>query len=216
MDSSRNGLLSTLLMTLPLIVVPAIALLRPPGQGAGVSTSPLDASDSSDDDFLSDLTDLETALNDPQKDKAKQSSEDTSEFDGLFEEAGEEASDANRTQNDERNQGAAPARPHGESNPFVPFEPDDRDGTPSDPDLDETPGGGAEGIVNHLNSNGALRTMWFDAGPKSPVGFAAFFRGKTDLVRFRFEAVGQTREECARSVLDQVRRWQAKESAGGQ
>jgi hypothetical protein len=47
MESSRSGLLSTLLMTLPLIVVPAIALLRPPGQMASVSTTPLEATDDS-------------------------------------------------------------------------------------------------------------------------------------------------------------------------
>lgn len=57
MDSSRSGLLSTILMTLPLIVVPAVALLRPPGQ-TGVSTVDLAASESEselDDSFFDDF-----------------------------------------------------------------------------------------------------------------------------------------------------------------
>jgi hypothetical protein len=54
--------------------------------------------------------------------------------------------------------------------------------------------------------------MWFEAGPKTPVGFAAFFRGETELTRIRFEAVGQSREECAKSVLNQVRQWQAEQA----
>ena len=69
----------------------------------------------------------------------------------------------------------------------------------------------AEKIVEQLNMHGALRTMWFEAGAKSPVGFAVFFRGQTDLVRIRFEAVGQTREECANSVLSQVMEWKAEQ-----
>lgn len=55
MDSSRSGLLSTLIMTVPLIVVPAIALLRPAIQSPGFSTSPLSASSDDDDDLLSEF-----------------------------------------------------------------------------------------------------------------------------------------------------------------
>jgi hypothetical protein len=32
------------------------------------------------------------------------------------------------------------------------------------------------------------------------------------LTRIRFEAVGQSREECARNVLNQVRQWQAEQA----
>ena len=51
MDSSRSGLLSTLIMTVPLIVVPAIALLRPASPNPGLTTSALEAS--AEDDFFS-------------------------------------------------------------------------------------------------------------------------------------------------------------------
>ncbi|MCA9057499.1 MAG: hypothetical protein KDA85_03335 [Planctomycetaceae bacterium] len=57
MESSRSGLLSTLIMTVPLIVVPAIALLRPSLPTAGVSTQGLDAS-TDDADFLEELGEL--------------------------------------------------------------------------------------------------------------------------------------------------------------
>lgn len=49
MDSSRSGLLSTLLMTLPLIIVPAIALLRPAGGPSGVSQTIVRGSESPGD-----------------------------------------------------------------------------------------------------------------------------------------------------------------------
>ena len=213
MDSSRSGLLSTLLMTLPLIVVPAIALLRPPGQAAGVSTSPLDASDSSDDDFLSDLMELEAGLDDAPEFIGKPSSQSSTEFDGLFEETEDETPDAGTTKADDRNHRPNGTKPAGEPNPFMPFEPGENDRSAVDPRTVQRSPGTADEIVEYLNSHGALKTMWFEAGPKSPVGFATFFRGQTELMRIRFEAVGQTREECARNVFDQVTQWQAKESA---
>lgn len=55
MDSSRSGLLSTLIMTVPLIVVPAIALLRPAVPSSGVSTTALDAAAESPDDLFSEF-----------------------------------------------------------------------------------------------------------------------------------------------------------------
>jgi hypothetical protein len=208
MDSSRSGLLSTLLMTLPLIVVPAIALLRPPGPVSGVSTTPLDASDASVDEFLSDS---EMFGDDAQKTSEKPSSRNHDEFDGIFEEqdADVSGSGGKATRSDRTNS-------HGESNPFLPVEPLKHDQPTIDPEQDEVPDGTAETIVETLNSQGALKTMWFEAGPKSPVGLAAFFRGQTELVRIRFEAVGQTREECARNVLDQVTKWQSEAAAGRQ
>ncbi|HCP13336.1 MAG TPA: hypothetical protein DIT89_13465, partial [Planctomycetaceae bacterium] len=64
MDSSRSGLLSTLLMTLPLIIVPSIALLRPAGGPAGVAQTVAQGAqtpDDSPDDFFDGL---DTSLDD--------------------------------------------------------------------------------------------------------------------------------------------------------
>ncbi len=57
MDSSRSGLLSTLIMTIPLIVVPALALLRPPAPDSGPSATRLDAS-SPDEDFFDEFAEI--------------------------------------------------------------------------------------------------------------------------------------------------------------
>jgi hypothetical protein len=215
MDSSRSGLLSTLMMTLPLIVVPAIALLRPPGHAAGVSSTELDASESlEDDDFLRDsLKELSSdfAEADPET-KNSAGSRKPDDVDSLFAEEMEES------ESSEPARAAASRRTKSldeDSDPFMSeSNPEDAGSTgdsSSDAAEDETLS--AEKIVEHLNAQGALRTMWFEAGANSPVGLAVFFRGQTELMRIRFESVGQTRDECARNVLSQVTQWQAEQDA---
>lgn len=209
MDSSRNSLLSTLLMTLPLIVVPAIALLRPPGN-AGMASVPLAAAPE-EDSFLSSFEDLDLQGADPSAaDSATKKS--GSDVDWFFEESESESSgQTNRSADSQR-------KPMDSQSPFREGDSDeDEKSAPDDepePQESETPATedaqfSAEAMVEQLNALGAIRTIWFDAGARSPVGFAAFFRGSNDETRIRFEAVGQTREECARNVLNQVTRWQA-------
>ena len=214
MDSSRSGLLSTLLMTLPLIVVPAIALLRPPGQLPGVSTTSLDASDGADapdpdDDLLSDFSDLETGLHDRPKSREKSVGIDP-EFDDIFAEETKKPNGSTRHQKPQEKQSSGKSKRREEVDPFMTPDSLSTEIDPADEAPPEITGRSAEQIVEQLNAQGALRTMWFEAGPKSPVGFAVFFRGSTELMRYRFEAVGQTRDQCARSVLEQVSRWQAE------
>lgn len=200
MESSRNSLISTLLMTLPLIVVPAIALLRPPTQSMGVSTSRLDANESDKDEFMDEFEIQELDLEAIGKSTEKPSQDLSTEFGGLFEEV-------------ETKEAPERVRPPNRSDSFDPFAA--RDDSPPNDETVSVPESSTstEQIVEQLNIQGALRTMWFEAGQKSPVGFAAFFRGQTELMRIRFEAVGQSREECARNVLDQVNRWQAAQAA---
>jgi hypothetical protein len=263
MDSSRNGLLSTLLMTLPLIAVPAIALLRPPGQQPGVSTNPLEAGEDSEEDWLSeDINKEDTAANDdalPFEDNAPKEKKGRSkkkaaepDFDDIFE-------------NDRAGKGSQPkpGRPMREEeapavesflddtdadtedddgtlkDPFIDHdEPlpkkgrgetskrgrssaermDDEKGLPADDGFEELPsttdtepakkGPRADEVVEQLTARGAVRTKWFEAGDRYPVGLAVYFRGRNDDERIRFEAVGQTREECAADVLKQVEEWQ--------
>lgn len=209
MESSRSGLLSTLLMTLPLIVVPAIALLRPPGQTASVSTKPLEATDDSEEDLLDEFDIVESESESRRTRAGRKSDGASDEFDELFKDS-PSVSDSRSSETD-RTSGhdSAEAFDGDLSNPFDLEESSDDSLTDR-----ETPRttGGAERIVEELNVNGALRTMWFEAGSKTPVGFAAFFRGQTELTRIRFEAVGQSREECARNVLNQVRQWQSEQA----
>jgi len=221
MDSSRSGLLSTLLMTLPLIVVPAIALLRPPGPTVGVSTSSLDAAPLLEDDLPGEFQVADESFESDRKSSGRATVDDDG-FGGLFAEPG-----GGRTK---KPQSGKPTKPRSNQsvNPFDGPLLDDPDlegleGLTSDeltePDADDSeegfrvvPSSSAESIVEQLTVQGALRTMWFEAGDKSPVGFAAFFRGETDLMRIRFEAVGESREACARNVLEQVTRWQAEQA----
>ena len=210
MESSRSGLLSTLLMTLPLIVVPAMALLRPPGQMPSVSTMPLEATDDSEEELLEEF-DLVESDSGPRKGRATQDPDSTGdEFEELFAEPDSE--DDSDSANVGRSKKAIKTETLDKelSNPF------DLEESPDTPRAEEQSvetTGGTDRIVEELNVQGALRTMWFEAGPKTPVGFAVFFRGQTELTRIRFEAVGQSREECARNVLNQVRQWQAEQAA---
>ncbi len=210
MESSRSGLLSTLLMTLPLIVVPAIALLRPPGQMPSVSTRPLEATDDSEEELLDEF-DLVESESPPRKTRADRGAGSASdEFDELFTESTSESNSRSADADPPLKRDSPEAIDKDLSNPF------DLEESPDDSLTElQTPKttGGAERIVEELNVQGALRTMWFEAGSKTPVGFAAFFRGQTELTRIRFEAVGQSREECARNVLNQVRQWQAEQAA---
>lgn len=210
MESSRSGLLSTLLMTLPLIVVPAIALLRPPGQTSSVSTTPLEATDDSEEVLLEEF-DLVESDAEPRKSRAVHESDSAGdEFEELFAESPADGDLKSENRGLKRAKDSSAAFHRELSNPF------DLEESPETTAADEQTigtSGGAERIVEELNVEGALRTMWFEAGPRTPVGFAAFFRGQTELTRIRFEAVGQTREECARNVLNQVRQWQAEQAA---
>ena len=222
MDSSRSGLLSTLLMTLPLIVVPAVALLRPPGQ-VGVSTVDLEASDGSTDDSLFDgFPDLESDSAGAVRTESSANSDSrlmnrddpgSNPEDSIFQEL-------NPAENEASSDAAPGNSPPGRANkdPFLPEaappsapsieqrgtkEVERQSGSDPDPAKPD-----AAQLVEQLNAMGALKTMWFEAGDKTPVGLAVFFRGPEELTRFRFEAVGESREACARDVLEQVTRWQ--------
>jgi hypothetical protein len=225
MDSSRSGLLSTILMTLPLIVVPAVALLRPPGQ-AGVSTVDLAASENEselDDSFFDDFDDDPAGAFKKEHSGHSATSKDhrhheddgdtlgtateSDIFDDLKtsapevrEDSSEHASPLRRTQID-------PFMDTRASQVRVPKS----NGTPeADPasKFPEDAKHGAGEIVGRLNALGALKAVWFDAGEKTPVGLAVFFRGSKENTRIRFESVGQSRDACAQDVLTQVERWQ--------
>jgi hypothetical protein len=209
MESSRSGLLSTLLMTLPLIVVPAMALLRPPGRMPSVSTTPLEATDGSAEELLDEF-DIVESESEPRKTRPDRETDGASEeFDELFEESPSAGNSRSADADRPLKRDSTEAFDKDLSNPFDLEE--SSDDSLTGPQTPKT-AGGAERIVEELNVNGALRTMWFEAGSKTPVGFAAFFRGQTELTRIRFEAVGQSREECARNVLNQVRQWQAEQT----
>jgi hypothetical protein len=222
MDSSRSGLLSTFLMTLPLIIVPAIALLRPPGQTSGISDTVAQSAEAEEFGFPTEFAEA---------DKPEESSASPDEMNAEFGFPTDIAeSDSSQKPTPKKRRSSQKT----EENDDIFSAPDDRPGTrgptgkeipagpapkaaPSVPDTETPPqssdGPASETVVRQLNAMGAIRTLWFDAGETSPVGFAAFFRGDTDLMRYRFEAVGQTRTECAEDVLKQVTQWRTAAAA---
>jgi len=227
MDSSRSGLLSTFLMTLPLIIVPAMALLRPPNPSASVSSQTLAAeeSDPSEEDlgFPDDFSGTPTADNPsqdasdadidvplgavktpsdtaPKPNSAEQTARSPADPDAGSDPFQQDEIPENSTKGSPKEAGApAPNAP----NPRLPRDP----AGPQAPESADADRSSTKRLVQQLNALGAIRTLWFDAGDRTPVGFAAFFRGQTELTVYRFEAVGQTRAECAQDVLDQVTAW---------
>ncbi len=85
MDSSRSGLLSTLIMTVPLVVVPAIALLRPAIPAPGISTNTLEASSADDpfSEFEFDELPPDSPDNDGKQVEKDESSDDADDYLGL-------------------------------------------------------------------------------------------------------------------------------------
>ncbi len=219
MDSSRSGLLSTILMTLPLIVVPAVALLRPPGTASGVSTVALDASE--DDGVNSIFDDFDGFDSDPsngftEKSAEHSESDSTSSADEFLFHDDDEPHPVAENRGEQPKAAARHNPPS--SDPFIdhavtqaPASGMEKTGPPNTSVDQSSPEFGisdAERILEQLTTLGAVKTMWFNAGENAPVGLAAFFRGETELTRIRFEAVGKSRDECARQVLEQVTRWQ--------
>jgi len=185
MDSSRSGLLSTLLMTLPLIIVPAIALLRPAGGPVGVAQTTAQGAESAEDLLGFDTSEI------PPTDAPEFPVEP--KIDDLL---------PNQT------------RP----TPVEPIEPQSSDPfqQPVDAPATESPDGqpenfhedaATEAALRQLNAMGAIRVLWFVPGTTENHGFAAFFPGETELVRYRFEAIGPTRSACAEDVVQQVKHW---------
>jgi len=205
-------------MTLPLIIVPAIALLRPPGQTSGISDTVAQSAESDGFEFPPEFTvdskpKNSSAIPDGVENEDVVPAED-SDYD--FDSSRKPVAPKRRTPPPaEKVDEIFPApEDNSESHELprkeIPDKPS-RKVVPSESEADISPKGNdvpsSETVVRQLNALGAVRTLWFDAGEASPVGFAAFFRGDTELMRYRFEAVGQTRAECAENVLKQVTQW---------
>lgn len=195
MDSSRNSLLSTLLMTLPLIVVPLIAMLRPPGPTGGISTAPMAASET-------------PWLND---------------FDGLFQEefASENATDTPAESDPSWKINADPFLP-GAASAAAPEATAPETTAPETPVLQPTaaaaeaepaPVDQIQLAEQRLRTLGASRVHWFEASAEKPFGLSVFFRGSDQIVQYGFMAAAPTRIEALTEVLDQVAEWQKQREA---
>lgn len=210
MESQRSGILSTFIMTIPLVIVPALAIFRPPVPTSGFASTDLGAADeAAQDDALSEF-DLEPM-------SVPEGIPDSEEADEHESEVSERRSDAPRPgasseANDSPPVKLTPAIPEHPSDPFS------ADGSSPEiaPSSAPEPSEASETIlIQQLNELGAMRTFWF-AVPESETetGLAVFFRGDSDNMVYRFEAVGTSREDVLRSVHQQVSRWKMKNSGG--
>jgi hypothetical protein len=210
MESQRSGILSTFIMTIPLVIVPALAIFRPPVPTSGFTSTDLGAADEDvQDDPLSEF-DLEPM-------PAPESIPESEEADAHGSEVSDRRSDSARPgASGEKNTSPpmklTPAIPEHPSDPFS------ADGSfpESQPSSADEPSEASETILmQQLKELGAMRTFWF-AVPDSETetGLAVFFRGDNDNMVYRFEAVGTTREGVLRSVHQQVSRWKMKNSGG--
>ena len=226
MDSSRSGLLSTLLMTLPLIIVPSIALLRPAGGPAGVAQTVAQGAqtpDDSPDDFFDGL---DTSLDDAPEFRPDGSADAArTHQDADFEKLLPRSLASVKTAESHVGSKAVPGEPDS-IDPFPQFE-GDQEWRPQTGTAGSTPEQPAEPLIppdtdatdkniRQLEALGAIRTFWFVPGTTEEYGFAAFFRGETELVRYRFEATGKTRAACVDDVLQQVTQWRIQSARTGQ
>lgn len=233
MDSSRSGLFSTLIMTIPLIVVPAIALLRPAIQTSGISTNPLSASDDEDGDLFSefDFDDVSreglTNRRPPgQKSPDRSESSDYSEW--FSEEVDSDSDSRNELTRPQPQPQPQPQPLHrnsleSRSDPFSPDanptppisrqspEPERNQPERNQPEPMRSPADSPSEsvLLEQVIGLGATRTMWFSTGNSEQFGFVAFVAGTTDQIRYRFESIGNSRSAAIRQVYEQIVKWRS-------
>lgn len=187
MDSSRGGPLTTLIMMLPLIVVPAIAMLRPLDLQNGLTSGPLSASQE-DEDFA-ELS--EFGFDDPAQAKPVNSREvsDYSMSDGVAGLSAPLFSGAQTAENEAHDAsfpfGSSPAASTANEPDFTPW-------------------------MTQLNAMGATRTLWFQPATGSE-GFVAFVpvANADRVITYRFEAIAADQTAALENVTMQIRQWQA-------
>ena len=190
MDSSRGGPLSTLILMLPLIVVPALVVLRPPARDSGVSSKDLAASDADSDHFLSDADDFESVFGEEnQSESIHEYEDDHPQIDDLLHsplpdpgQMDSKIRDANQTEPstaDRRSIPPAPPRTMGSHRSF------------------------------DLTRWGVTQTVWFTPGDAGATGLAVFVPAptKNGRIRYRFEAIGDSDEQVVQDVVRQINDW---------
>lgn len=182
MDSNRGGPLTTFIMMLPLIIVPAIAMLRPAGDGKGLLSSLLSAA--------SDRSETNTP---------PEAGFDDSGFGSLPDDPfGEDFSEFPATDDDFPGIDAPPF-----GRPPV--------GSPSvlrNPTRSPADSRNEAQFEARLGQLGVDRTIWFQPGPNAQTfGLAAFVPSADGTLRFRFEAIAPTRAAAVENVATQIEAW---------
>ncbi|MEO2014326.1 MAG: hypothetical protein ABGZ53_08115 [Fuerstiella sp.] len=198
MESSRGGPLTTFIMMLPLIVVPAIAMLRPSSPEGGLLSSLLSAG--SGESSLSESTGDEPDFNGFSE----------SDFEGEFAEIldlDDKASGADAPLFSEER--SLPSDSDRADAPSV-ATPSAFIRTPPFPDL--AADADVEALTVQLRSLGATHTLWFSPGETSIYGFVAFFPAGQGIVRYRFEAIATSKAAAVRDVIHQASEWKSSQT----
>ena len=181
--------MSTLILMLPLIVVPALVVLRPSERNSGVSSHDLAASDTNSDDFLSDTDDFDSVFG--QEIQSKSFHEDGHpEIDDLLaspladlDQMDSKVRDANQAEPSTANRrNAATPAPQRKTDSHGSFD---------------------------LSRWGVTQTVWFTPGNAGAIGLAVFVPAsmKNGRIRYRFEAIGASDEQVVQDVVRQINDW---------
>lgn len=232
MESSRGGPLTTFIMMLPLIVVPAIAMLKPADGSGGILSDLLNAAtgNQSANDATGASADAEG--NGP-------GGTDVDSFEALFGDGA--AVEAPAFQADGRSEAGSPADGppgfgHSANGPAVDaaaFEAAELEAGGLSPEdllndfsVDEFDPGSrtavapvtigsapgtldvkTQGLLATLQKMGVSRTLWFSPDGRSS-GFVAFVDAGQGVLRYRFESVAATPVAAVSDVILQIEEWQ--------
>ena len=209
MESSRGGPLTTFIMMLPLIIVPAIAMLKPVDQKGSLLSSLLSAAPSEDEaeDQVGQLPDADGFSSDvfgmgdlgaPSGSGSEfEAPDDFSDLESaLFAEASDGISGAKLPASPRVN--AVSGRSGGAS---LLAGNSGRAGNDAD----------TQHLLAVLRQLGVTRTLWFTPGSSQSVGFVAFFQPGQGIISYRFEAIAGSRAAAATAVVMQVKEWLANQ-----
>ena len=193
MDSSNGGPLSNLILVLPLIVVPALAILRPAERDSGLVNSDVSAED---DDFLSDPDDFDSIFGpqDGSKDETDSAVELRDEPHSTPSDFGFEIDDEALLKSDDDHKRHRDNTDHEHAEGM-------HDNRP------ESPGSGPILKSPNLTRFGVTKSVWFRPGGKR-IGLAVFLPGLSNDVRYRFSAIGESEDQVLQNVIHQIRKWQ--------
>ena len=190
MDSTRSGPLSTLILMLPLIVVPALVVLRPAAHDSGLGNNDLTAADG--DQFPADGEDFDSMFGELIAPESSVHDGQSAEFE-LRNEPRSELRAVDPTTMDHR--AMPPAKEAHSDSPPIP---------PSPSDVQRNP---------DLSDWGVIKSVWFTPGHSGSVGFAAFVPSNDENVRYRFAAIGTTDQQVVQDVVRQIEDWQSTQKA---
>jgi len=184
MDSSRSGPLSTLILLLPLIVVPAVAILRPAERDSGFVGDDLTASE---DAFMSGPEHFDAIFGDLDAESANLGSEEdhssTRDVPFAEDDSVEDLIESGTRKHPKRAETHEHAAPRSRRQPAQ---------AQKLPDL------------SHL---GVTRSLRFQPGTKRGFGFVAFVRTEKESVSYRFSSIQETEEGAVDDVSQQIRVW---------